>query len=163
MKHNLLIASVIVLCIPGCGPTARTQSSPDRDESPVSHVPEKSTQPEKSTAQTTAAATGLVKPYFPQPISTEDEAQACLAAARELDERIKRLTGVPSHDVTKRLTDCIVRYDADKTGYTKFYPGKTRIRSFRDREIADVNVSVPEHDGRAPCENRRDNHGHLLH
>jgi len=90
---------------------------------------------------------GAIKPLLPRPIQTEEEVRVCMAAALEFDrstrEFVAESKGVPletlSTPITKVLKDCVVQYDAERRGCTKFYPGDTRVPIYlRDTDVGDV-------------------------
>lgn len=88
-----------------------------------------------------------VGPLLPRPIKTDLEAQECLKAAEEQDRQIAQLTGIASDRAPKLLKNCVVQYDDESRGYTRFYPGRTCARlSMRGSGIADLNVSVRSSD-----------------
>jgi hypothetical protein len=157
----LLVSSVVVLGT-GCGantssknavPSAqRSAATPSAEQGlqlqdPTQPPQPSSARPSKTSDDSKALSSPklTIRTLLPRPIMSEKDAQECLAAVREFDREIFQLTGQKSTSVTKRLKDCVIQYDPNNEGYTKFYPASARVRlNLRDAEVADVNVYLPD-------------------
>ena len=160
-KTKRLLVGTVLLLGSGCGAnTSSNTADPAAQDFAIRSPASKDTQPQDrpqipqtSDARPSTADDGsqppsssklAVTPLLPRPIQSEQDAQECLAAAAELDRTIKEMTGQDSTSVTRRLSDCVVQYDPDNRGYTKFYPGRTRVRLYmRTSDTADLNVFIP--------------------
>jgi len=169
MAITCSLFSLVMMSICGCD--ERATELPNRPTSPsdanapnqaISDVGQESVGEARGTAdeqlQPDAAEQPLappkvtIKPLLPRAIQTEEEAKRCMQAAIDFEQNIRehvmQNTGVApealSKWTTKVLKDCVIQYDEDGRGYTKFYPGDTRVRLFlRSSDVCDANFFIP--------------------
>jgi len=152
MRRVFITIVAIIAC--GCGtrpsPVAKESSPQDSSNLPATNAaPTNRTdlkthtdgQRLRNAAQQTTSSKMAIANLLPRPIESETDARKCMAAAAEFNRNIEQLTGATNTSRTVRLDDCVIDYDADGRGWTKFYPDGTRSRLYlRGQYAADLNV-----------------------